>query len=458
MSAGDGLDVVFDGDRVIARWLTARDQGWVESILDLLSALESRPRADVEERLARLRPEAVRWQAWRGVTRMLLSRRGFDVSSAVVPRQARRTAFLLAARRPTWPRERIVAEAAAELGIDAATLDASLHADLPERRVLGPDLEPLSPVAAIEAWNLALAKRLLLRTVEVRVELAGALGPVLRFARLQGLQVEARAPVGAGEATELVVAGPLAVHGFVERYGRALAAWLPALTRTTGWRLEALCLLDGVRHRFSASDRDPIGTTHRLTRRFDSAVEARLSRDLKHRGGPWQVLREADPVQLGGTILCPDFTLVDPARGLRVPIEVVGFWTPVYLARKVALARRLAGSLPWVLCIDAGLAAPLEAAAERSAGAPGPSFPPPGVDVLWFRGRIDVEELVALVERRAPSCPRPPPEFERPSGGTAGGGAPAEGRRAEQSGSVTPSDLPAGEAETRRRALPGTGP
>ncbi len=58
---------------------------------------------------------------------------------------------------------------------------------------------------------------------------------------------------------------------------------------------------------------------------FDSKLEQRFFRDLRRAAPEWEVLREADPVQVGRQILCPDFTLVHPARRLRIPVEIVGY-------------------------------------------------------------------------------------------------------------------------------------
>jgi predicted nuclease of restriction endonuclease-like RecB superfamily len=116
-------------------------------------------------------------------------------------------------------------------------------------------------------------------------------------------------------------------------------------------------------------------------------VEERLFRDLRRLAPAWQVLREADPVRVGTRILCPDFTLLDPTRGLRVPVEVVGFWTPDYLADKLATLRALPPDRPWIVAID-------ESLADRA------GVLPPG-PCLRYRRRVDAAALLALARDRA---------------------------------------------------------
>ena len=218
-----------------------------------------------------------------------------------------------------------------------------------------------------------------MRAETLRVCVEQSVRAVLRHARLQRLLCSVEA---APEGAVLHLSGPLSLFRFTTKYGRAMAAWLPVLTRTPGWALRAECVLNDRRVRWRADWRDPIGTHHVPLRRFDSGVEERLFRDLGRIAPEWEILREADPVQVGASIVCPDFTL---RRGaVRVPVEVVGYWTPEYLRRKLATLRAL--PTPWVVCVDAGLGV----SAEQL---------PPG-DILVFRRRVDAAELMRVVSWR----------------------------------------------------------
>jgi predicted nuclease of restriction endonuclease-like RecB superfamily len=64
-------------------------------------------------------------------------------------------------------------------------------------------------------------------------------------------------------------------------------------------------------------------------------------------------------------------------------LEIVGFWTPEYLARKVA-RYAAAGIHDVVLCIDG----------ERACD---DDDPPPGACVVRFTRRIDADALVQLL-------------------------------------------------------------
>ncbi|MBM4318562.1 MAG: DUF790 family protein, partial [Deltaproteobacteria bacterium] len=288
---------------------------------------------------------------------------------------------------PSSARSSIVAAASTRLGQPPEAIEEALYGDLPGERRLAPLPHPPSVSELLERYNLTLAQSLLLRAESVQAQMDGLAKAVLRYARLQQLICTVEAPSeGSGRAT-IHLSGPLSLFRGTTKYGRALACWLPALSRAPSWSLRATCLLGAGPVVFAASHRDPIGTTHVAVRRFDSKVEERFFRDLQRLGSRWVVLREADPVGAGARLVCPDFTLIDAGRGLRVAVEIVGFWTPAYLRDKVATLAALPPGTRWLLCVDAALAAAEVEALPRLA----PVFP--------FRGRIPAAEFLAFVER-----------------------------------------------------------
>ncbi len=406
MSGLRDLDVQLHEDRIYPRWLMARDRGWVDELERVLAACEGLPRSHVEGRLRLQRSRAWAPKAWERMSRLLLRRRGYHIGASVEPRRARRELFEAAARARRAPRAQVINEVAARLKVEPPALEASLYADLPERRLLGAepggcrpgeattgmpdgDVRPPSVGELLELYNLDLAQAILGHAQRVVVEVQGRLGPLLRWARLQGLLVEARAPLGGkgAEGGRLELSGPASVLRLSRRYGAALARWLPALTAAGPWSLEATCLLEATRMTVAFDSRDPIGTTHRLGRAFDSTLERVLFRALQRHEGPWRVEREADVSQVGEHLLSSDFTLVDDEIGMRVAVEVVGFWTPATLERKLRLVRGL--ERPWILCVDEELAA---RAGVRL----------PADEVLTFRKRVPADALITMAERRRP--------------------------------------------------------
>jgi hypothetical protein len=378
------LDLELQSGSVAPRYLTSRDHLWVEAVLDEITACLGRPCAEVKERMGQPPRRGERFSAWRALVQLLLKWHGFETRSARPPATLRQALFLRAGASPAGrPREEVLGEVAVELGLAPAVLARELYADLPEEQVLKQPREPLSVGACIERYNLALAQALLRRTERLQVRIDGNAKAVLRFARLQRLLCLAETADDGRIRLEL--SGPLALFHQTTKYGQAMAAWLPVLIRAPCWELEAHCILRQERWVWRATFHDPIGSTHAPVKRFDSAVEGKFFRDLRRTASEWQVLREADPVQVGRRILCPDFTLVHEDRGLRVPVEIVGFWTPEYLRSKIETLHELPPGKAWVVCLDQALAG-----AARSAGLDYPVF--------LFRRRIEVGAFLDFLE------------------------------------------------------------
>ena len=64
--------------------------------------------------------------------------------------------------------------------------------------------------------------------------------------------------------------------------------------------------------------------------------------------------RERTPLSAGGSVFLPDFTLRH-RDGREAAVELVGFWTPEYLATKCAKVRAARGT-PLVLVLARALA------------------------------------------------------------------------------------------------------
>ena len=326
-------------------------------------------------------------------TSALTSARTSALTPALTPartsaRTPARTSTRTSALTPARTSARTPARTSA---LTPAMIEENLLADLPERRRLRGPMLALAPEELIERYNLALVQGLLCQAERVELHLQEQVKAVLREARLRQLLVVAqvdRAAAVDAPATRLHLSGPLALFRGTQRYGRALAQWLPVVTTLRGrWELTATLRLQGRRVQLVLTEADPLATSRALPRRFDSGVEAKLFADLGRAAGGerWQVLREADPVQLGRRIVCPDFVLVERATGRRVSVEVVGYWTPAYLRDKIALLAKLPTDERWLLCVDESLAAEVGDAL-------------PDASVLPYRKRIDAGDLLKCLQ------------------------------------------------------------
>jgi predicted nuclease of restriction endonuclease-like RecB superfamily len=117
---------------------------------------------------------------------------------------------------------------------------------------------------------------------------------------------------------------------------------------------------------------------------FDSKLEERFATEFAKLALEWEVIREPEPIALDDGLLFPDFELRRRTTGEHYWLEVVGFWTPEYLAKKLAQLRSARLS-KLILCID--VARQCDDAELQALG-----------PVVRFRRTIDVRAVIAIID------------------------------------------------------------
>jgi predicted nuclease of restriction endonuclease-like RecB superfamily len=262
-------------------------------------------------------------------------------------------------------------------------LDDSLFADLPGERLVGPVSVPASPGELALRINLALVQALLSHAARVRIDVEGQTRALVRHAKLRGLICTVTDRSDKGDVS-LELSGPFALFRKTRLYGRALGEIIPMLAWCARFRLQAECILHGRPLTLQLRTGDPVfpGSAPRL---HDSRIEERFAREFRKLAPQWDVVREPEPINADGTLIFPDFALqcrANPAR--RWLLEIVGFWTPEYVARKLAHYRsaRLSNL---ILCIDE----------ERNCAS---ADLPASASVVRFRRRVDPTAVLRLVD------------------------------------------------------------
>ncbi len=365
-----------DGARVRPSWLEPRHDAWLRSVLEQLDACAGRTAAEVERRgedvALGARRHGISAPAALGVWHVARQWATTVVASPVPPRALREEAFALAAH--AGPDEAI-ATLVARLQAGADEVRAWLYADVPAARILRPKELP-APEALRDAYNMALAQGLVGCCLRVSVRADENLRAVVRAAKLRGLIVAV-----AADDPVLEASGPLALFRHTTKYARALATFIPSLVSITGWSLEGDLVMGETPRTLFLDAASPLPRTWALPQRADSALERALMKALRRAKSEWKVLREPVVLRAGSELFFPDFVL---ERGDdRVMVEVVGFWTPDYLERKMAQLATVTDA-PLVVCVDETLACD-------------PSRLP-HASVVRFRRRMDPTALLAAAE------------------------------------------------------------
>ena len=381
MLPDDLLSCSVAGALVVPHFLGEHDHPWLRALLEEHERFIGRPQRELEARLREPLPYESPPKKLRLAIQVLGRLRPSHRKTAVPPRRARALVFGEAARSPALPQS-ILSAVAASLGVTPEDLRDSLFGDLPGERLVGAPAQPLSAVELALRCNLALVQALLFRATIVRIEVEGNTRALVRQAKWRGLICSGIERSGTADAT-LELSGPFALFRNTRLYGRALGELVPPLTWCPRFRLRAECVFHGRRLTLQLRTGDPIFPAS-APRRYDSHLEERFAREFRRLAPAWDVLREPEPITAGGTLIFPDFALQHRSDlGRRWLLEIVGFWTPDYVARKLALYRsaRLSNL---ILCIDEG-----RNCAEADL--------PDGALVVRFRRRVDAAGVLRMV-------------------------------------------------------------
>jgi predicted nuclease of restriction endonuclease-like RecB superfamily len=369
------------GNTIVPHFLGEHDHPWLRVLLEEHERFVGRPQRELDARLREPLPCESPPRKLKQATHVLARLRQSQRKAAVPPRRARALVFGEAARIPDRS-EAVLGRVAASLGVSTGELQDSLFADLPGNRLVTAPAPSLSPGELALRTNLALAQALLFHATSVRIEADGNARSLVRHAKWRGLICSVAERSSPADAV-LELSGPFALFRHTRLYGRALGEIVPLLAWCRRFRLRAESMPRGRPLMLQLATGDPIFPSVE-PRRYDSRLEERFARDFRRLATDWDVLREPEPVTASGTLIFPDFRLQhrqEPAR--RWLLEVVGFWTPDYVARKLALYRsaRLSNL---ILCIDE----------ERNCAA---EDLPLGARVVRFRRRVDPAAVLRVV-------------------------------------------------------------
>lgn len=234
--------------------------------------------------------------------------------------------------------QEVKSQIAHDLGRPWHEIDAELYADVI-------DLQPLrsfkgypSPEALLSRYNVAQLQACLYRAEWMVVIARADFKTILRHLKLARLlhEVEKQGP----SLYRIKISGPLSILRETRRYGVNLARFLPSLLTCKEWEMEALVKThwDG-KAKLSLSSRDGFQSHLPEPELFDSSLEEDFAKKFGQERDGWRLFREAEIVHEGQTAFVPDFVFrhVDGTEAL---FEIVGFWTPEYLAHKRETLRR----------------------------------------------------------------------------------------------------------------------
>jgi uncharacterized protein len=303
-------------------------------------------------------------------------------------------------------RQEVLREVAGTLDLSIEELDEILFADRGASYRLVDTGPSWTPSALLARYNLELARGALYWASHITIDVASNYKDLWKFIKLFKLMFIAESRQGGGYRIDLD--GP--ISPFVSstlRYGRQLAAFLPALLLCERWQMQAYV------HPPQAKGETLYRLDHTCSLRshfkssgaFDSRLEEDFASEFEQKmggkRGHWRLVRESEVLLLGDTVMIPDFALIDDGDETRkILIELVGFWHPNYLRRKVEKVHA-ANCAQLLLLVYEGLNVTEDA------------FDGTTSEVIFFQNKPVLKDVMEKVEAMANSIYGPRPKRTR---------------------------------------------
>lgn len=305
----------------------------------VLGAFESHVgerRGDLDDALDALEADTEDFKLVRGLAALVERECTFETRAPVPPRRVRRATFEAAETvgvASESERDAAIDRAAAALRIDPKDVEASLYADRDVNEVLVDADVRWDPDSLLDQYDLSLAQTALFDATEVRVRSNDPKRLVSAVKRLRLMYELRKTP----EGRELVVTGPDALFSRTRRYGTAFARLLRTVAESADWSLEATIDDRGRERTMRLDDGDVTvpGVEPVVEPSFDSGVEADFAGRIRGLDLDWSLVREPEPLETGTRVMIPDFAFDYDHADFRLFFEVMGFWTPEYVEKKL---------------------------------------------------------------------------------------------------------------------------
>ena len=365
-------------------------------LIEIYAAHLNKTKGSLASVLADYEAADTNYHITRGLARLLEDRSEFTIQSPIEPEVLREKIFAYASRhhpvvtksgrlhRHTRPK--VLAKIANELNISSDSVIDGMYADLEENRLLT-RFEPTTVEWLLDRYNVALAQAMLYRASEMTIRIYRNIPTKYKLV-FQFIKFFKLMHIVSGDNVDgyqIVLDGPASMFRLSQKYGIQMALFLPALLHCDRWWLDATIIMNKNDHlRFnSTTNLDyalTIVTLTSLTANWNGTSQPSLMKIETE----WTLERETDIINLKDTVMIPDFAFSHP-DGRRALMEIVGFWTPDYLQKKLWKLKRAAMPNMIIAVSDR-----LNCSTEDFRDIPG--------EVLFFKTRIKPKDMLEKVE------------------------------------------------------------
>jgi predicted nuclease of restriction endonuclease-like RecB superfamily len=401
MLTSDLLQTRNEGPYLYPRYIKIDAQRFAtmaEELIAIYAEHEGKTRRELTDALDRYADDSTDYRIQRGLAKLLSDDRCEFIERTIAPSaEIRQRLFALA--RENHPvvlqpdlihpvtKDELLAEVAREYKTDPEQIAWALYADLSENHILTRFDAP-TPEWLLQRYNVALAQAMLYRCIHMKLSvfrnIPSRYKQLFKFIKFYQLMHTIQGDLDSGY--EILLDGPVSMFRLSQKYGLQLAVFLPALLLCTRWKMEAeIVTADGSRRFFPLDESSGLVSHYRDSTMYDSLLERTFAERFAEVDSGWQIEREVAIINLKETVFIPDFAFRH-ADGRTALLEIVGFWRPDYLEKKIMKLKR-SGRSDMVVAVSAGL----NVGEEDFRDVPG--------SVFFFKNRINPQEVIARLEQ-----------------------------------------------------------
>lgn len=389
------------GDEIFVLDINPENQEYLQvaqDIIDIYAAHRNKTKGELARALEKYEAYDTNYRVTRGFAKLLADKSTFEIKSALEPEVLRERLFAFAGKHHPIVTEatlihRITSpdalkEVAKEFCITPEEVISGMYADLEENRVMTASFEPAGEWL-IDRYNVALAQAMLYKASELRIQIYRNIPTKYKlvFKFIKFFRLMHTVTGNHQDGYHIVLNGPASIFRLSRKYGLQMALFLPALLHCSHWWMEADILMNKTKYLFKLTDEFGLKSHYNDQGEFDSKLERNFAERFEKANTEWTLEREADIIDLKDTVMIPDFAFVHP-DGRRALMEIVGFWTPDYLKRKLNKLRR-AGLANMVIAVSDKLNCSEE------------DFEDVCGEVIFFKTSINIDGVLECVENCA---------------------------------------------------------
>jgi hypothetical protein len=321
---------------------------------------------------------------------LLLDRKStFACSSKINPADLRKKIFQATEKfgLPTTSekRQRILEAVASETALATENVEGYLYADLDDELILE-KFDPPAALDLLEQYNLSLTQTLLFESTELSFTASGNWQNLFFSVKKLGLIYE----VSQNNGVWVKIDGPVSLFKLTKRYGINIAKLLPIIITNREWTINSKILWKYTNEMcsFKMESRKhssllPKPNLAPVT--YDSAAEKSFASQFQALKSGWTLKREPEPILAGTQVIVPDFSL--QRAGLKVYVEILGFWTEQYLLRKAEKLKKVEAKM--LLLVDEALACERLTELEKR----------PQLHFMYYRDKIPLAPILSYLEK-----------------------------------------------------------